>query len=130
MNENHIKNLVALAKVDGHVHSDEVALLFRLAEKYNYDPQKIRDMLDGDVEIAPEIPQLYSQRLGQLYDLVEMMLADNKIDENELEFCEHMAELYGFESKVIQSMIDLLKMGEQTMHQWEEFEEKAKEHLK
>ena len=59
-----------------------------------------------------------------------MMMADSVIDSNELEFCEHMAELYGFESKVIQSMIDLFNRGDQTMDQWEKFEEKAKEHLK
>ena len=30
--KNHIKNLLALAKVDGHMHEKEVALLFKIAK--------------------------------------------------------------------------------------------------
>ena len=129
LNENHIKNLIVMAKIDGHLHSDELKLLYKMVKKYNYDPGKVKELLEDDGKITPEVPTLYSQKLAQLYDLVLMMMADNVIDNNELEYSEHMAELYGFNSTVIQSMMDLFKKGDQNMDQWEEFAENAKQYL-
>lgn len=129
LNENHIKNLIVMAKIDGHLHSDEVKLLYKMVKKYNYDPGKVKELLEDDGKITPEVPTLFSQKLAQLYDLVLMMMADKVIDNNELEYCEHMAELYGFNSTVIKSMIDLYKKGDQNMDQWEEFAENAKQYL-
>lgn len=130
LNDNHIKNLIAMAKIDGHLHGDEVKLLYKMVKKYNYDAGKVKELLENDGKITPEVPTLYSQKLGQLYDLVLMMMADNVIDDNELEYCEHMASLYGFRSSLITSMIEYYQQSNQDIVSWNDFTNEAKKHQK
>ena len=44
--KNHLKNLVALASVDGHIHEDEIAYLYKIGDKYQLKPQQIELLQD------------------------------------------------------------------------------------
>lgn len=123
--KNHLKNLVALAAIDGNIHKDEIDYLYKIGEKYQLKPQQIKKILDEKELIEPEIPEPHHQKVALLYDLIGMMMADNVIEESELEFCKKMFKKFGYKDLLIDEMIDLYRQGINDTDAWEEFLEKA-----
>lgn len=126
--KNHLKNLVAMAAIDGHIHEDEINYLYQIGEKYQLKPQQIKRILDKREEIEPEIPEHHHQKVALLYDLVGMMMADNVIEDAEMEFCKRMFLKFGYKELMIDDMIDLYRQGIDDTDSWEEFLEKAEVH--
>ena len=123
--KNHLKNLVALAAIDGNIHKDEIDYLYKIGEKYQLKPQQIKKILDEKAQIEPEIPEPHHQKVALLYDLIGMMMADNVIEESEMEFCKKMFKKFGYKDLLIDEMIDLYRQGINDTDAWEEFLEKA-----
>ena len=57
------------------------------------------------------VPSNDSERFDQIYDLVEMMLADGIIDDSEMDFCIDMAEKLGFRKAVVGVLVRKISMG-------------------
>lgn len=123
--KNHLTNLVALAAIDGSIHKDEIDYLYKIGEKYQLKPQQIKKILDEKKQIEPEIPEPHHQKVALLYDLIGMMMADNVIEESEMEFCKRMFKKFGYKDLLIDEMIDLYRQGIDDTDTWEEFLEKA-----
>ena len=124
--KNHLKNLVALASVDGHIHEDEITYLYKIGKKYQLKPQQIKKILDQKEQIEPEIPEHHHQKVALLYDLVGMMMADNIIEDEEMEFCKKMFKKFGYKELLIDEMVDLHRQVVDNIDAWEEFLERAK----
>ena len=123
--ENHLKNMVALAAIDGHIHEDEIAYLYKIGEKYQLKPEQIQHILDHQEEIELEIPEPHHQKVALLYDLVGMMMADDIIEEAELAYCKKMFRRFGYKDKLIDEMIQLYQQGVDDIEAWEKFLEHA-----
>ena len=123
--KNHLKNLVALAAIDGHVHKNEIDYLYKIGEKYQLKPQQIKKILDERENIEPNIPDHHHQKIALLFDLIGMMMADNVIEDSEMEFCKKMFKKFGYKDLLIDEMIDLYRKGVEDTDTWEEFLEKA-----
>ena len=123
--KNHLKNLVAMAAVDGHIHEDEIKFLYKIGEKYGLKPKQIEEILNKRELAEPEIPEDHHQKVALLYDMVSMMMADNVIEDEELEFCKDMFHKFGYKELLIDEMIDLYRQGIDDPEKWEEFLEKA-----
>ena len=126
--KNDLKNLVAMAAIDGHIHEDEIAYLHKIGEKYQLKPQQIKKILENREEIEPEIPEHHHQKVALLYDLVGMMMADNVIEEEEMRFCKRMFLKFGYKEILIDEMIDLYRQGVDDTEAWEEFLERSETH--
>lgn len=126
--KNHLRNLVAMAAVDGNIHENEIAYLYKIGEKYQLKPQQIKKILDEREKIEPSIPEHHHQKIALLYDLVGMMMADNVIEDSELEFCKNMFEKFGYKELLIDEMIDLYRQGIDDVDVWEQFLERAEVH--
>ena len=124
--KNHLKNLVALAAIDGHIHEDEIAYLYKIGEKYKLKPQQIKKIIDQKDVTEPEIPEPHHQKIALLYDLIGMMMADNVIEDSEMEFCKRMFKKFGYKELLIDEMVDLYRQGVADTEAWEEFLEKSK----
>ena len=76
--KNHLKNLVAMAAIDGHIHEDEINYLYQIGEKYQLKPQQIKRILDKREEIEPEIPEHVETavRPGLAYTRLRLQRAD------------------------------------------------------
>ncbi len=123
--KNHLKNMVAMAAIDGHIHEEEIAYLYRIGEKYQLKSKQIKRILDNREEIEPEIPEHHHQKVALLYDLVGMMMADNIIEDAEVEFCKRMFRKFGYKDILIDEMIDLYRQGIDDTEVWEEFLERS-----
>lgn len=109
--KSHIQNLGALAKIDGHVDSSEMQFIISIGKKNGMKQEEVRSLLANSNSSNFVMPENDSDRFDQIYDLVEMMLADGIIDDNEMDFCIDMAEKLGFRKAVVGVLVRKITMG-------------------
>ncbi|MDX5419200.1 MAG: TerB family tellurite resistance protein [Hymenobacteraceae bacterium] len=109
--KSHITNLGALAKADGHVDPTEMDFIISIGEKHGMKPSEVRSLLSHVEEVKPQLPTNDSERFDQIYDLVEMMLADGIVDESEMEFCISMAARLGFKKAIVGVLVRKISIG-------------------
>ena len=103
--KNHVKNLVSLSSVDGKIDESEKEILIRIGTKKGLNRDEIQKIIDnpGNANFSPASSD--DERFEQIYDLVELMLADGIAEDNELHFCVEMAERLGFRKTVVTVLI-------------------------
>lgn len=109
--KSHITNLGALAKIDGHLDPAEMQFIVSIGRKNGMRPKDVRDLLAGTENITPQLPLNDSERFDQIYDLVEMMLADGIVDETEMGFCINMAARLGFKETIVGVLVRKISTG-------------------
>ena len=129
--KNHLSNLIALAKADGHLHKDEEKMLYKLGAKYGLKDRQIASLISSEKKNELQIPDTHDQKMNQLYDLVIMVYADRVVEESEVEFCEDLMEQFGFKKEIVRWMIDMFDKGNPpTPEAWEELKEEGKKYIK
>lgn len=109
--KSHITNLGALAKIDGHLDPSEVNFIVSIGTRHGMKPKEVKSLLAGADKVIPQLPTNDSERFDQIYDLVEMMLADGIVDENEMDFCINMAVRLGFKKAVVGVLVRKISVG-------------------
>lgn len=109
--KHHIINLGALAKVDGHIDATELNYIIAIGQKNGMKPEEVKALLANSEMIKQELPANDSERFDQIYDLVEMMLADGIVDDSEMEFCTEMATKLGFRNEIVGVLVRKISLG-------------------
>lgn len=109
--KSHITNLGALARVDGHLDPAEVKYIVAIGKKNGMKAGEVRELISSVKDVDPHMPANDSERFDQIYDLVEMMLADGIVDENEMDFCINMASKLGFKKTIVGVLVRKISMG-------------------
>ncbi|HEY4652546.1 MAG TPA: TerB family tellurite resistance protein [Pontibacter sp.] len=109
--KSHLTNLGALAKIDGHLDPAEIDFIVAIGTRHGMRASQVKDLLSGSAKVTPQLPSNDSERFDQIYDLVEMMLADGIVDENEMDFCMHMAARLGFKKSVVGVLVRKITTG-------------------
>jgi len=109
--KSHITNLGALAKIDGHLDPAEMQFIVAIGRKNGMRPNEVRALLTNASKVEPQLPTNDSDRFDQIYDLVEMMLADGIVDETEMEFCINMAVRLGFKETIVGVLVRKISTG-------------------
>jgi len=129
--KDHLRNLVTLAKVDGHFHEEERNFLYKVGKKYGLKSKQIERILEEPVPEQITIPESHEQKVGQLYDVIGMVLADNVVDEKEMEFCKSLFDRFGYKKELIDRMIKMSENKEvRDYEDWEFFLEDSKVYVK
>lgn len=124
----HIKNLLALAKVDGHMHEKEIALLFRIAKHYGLKTRQVQQLIDSDEHFDINVPDNHNDRMNLLYDLILMVYADDVVDHHEILFCEEAVSQFGMKKELVQWLLSEFKRGTPPPpDEWEELKKIAAE---
>ncbi len=109
--KSHLTNLGALAKIDGHVDPSEIDFIIAIGTRHGMRASEVKSLLADSSKVAHQLPSNDSERFDQIYDMVEMMLADGIVDENEMEFCIHMAAKLGFKKPVVGVLVRKITTG-------------------
>jgi len=109
--KNHIKNLLALAKADGHMHEKETALLFKIGHGYGLKDWQIQNLVDSTDKYELNIPDNYNDRMNLLYDLILMVFADEVIEKREIAFCEDVAKRFGMKKDLVKWLVKIFEKG-------------------
>ncbi|WP_324677851.1 TerB family tellurite resistance protein [Hymenobacter sp. GOD-10R] len=109
--KSHLINLATLAKADGHIDEREMSFIVAVGKKNGMRPTEVRNIVANAGSVKMLIPDNDSERFDQIFDLVDMMLADGIVDENEMDFCIVMAERLGFRKAIVGVLVRKISMG-------------------
>ena len=121
----HLKNLVALAYVDGELHPSERSLLYTIGEKYGLKGWQIAKIIENQAPMELDMPENPNDRLDQIYDLVRMMLADNVLAKSEMALCQHVTVSFGFKKELVKTILLLIGRGKLSLPEWDLFKKQA-----
>lgn len=124
--KNHIRNLLALAKADGHMHEKEEKLLYKIGKRYGLKEKQVKKLIDSEEKFKVNIPDNHNDKMNLLYDLVWMVHADEKVDKSEIEFCEDVVKQFGMKKELVKWMIKQFDKGAPPPpDEWDEIKEEA-----
>ncbi len=108
---NHIKNLLALAKVDGHVHAKEEKLLFKIGKRYGLKERQVKELIESKEKFKMNVPDNHNDRMNLLYDLLLMIYADDVVDKHEIDFFQEAVKKLGMKKEMAKWLIDEFEGG-------------------
>lgn len=112
LEKSHLRNLVALAKADGKVISSESDLIYKLGAARGLKENEITEILNEKLDnIEVTAPSNDNERYNQIYELVQVMLADGIVRDSEVDFCIHMGESLGFRKAFAGVVVNKIAMG-------------------
>ena len=124
--KNHIKNLLALAKADGHMHEKEIQLLFKIGKRYGLKNRQIQELIDSQEKFEIIVPDNHNDKMNLLYDLILMVYADDVVNRHEVEFCQDMANRFGLKKELVEWLLREFKKGTPPPpDEWEDLKEEA-----
>ncbi|MCC2546546.1 TerB family tellurite resistance protein [Hymenobacter sp. BT175] len=109
--KSHLMNLVTLAKADGHIDEREMSFIVAVGKKNGLRADDVRSIIANANAPALVLPDNDSERFDQIFDLVDMMLADGVVDDNEMDFCIDMAEKLGFRKAIVGVLVRKISLG-------------------
>ena len=109
--KSHLLNLAALAKADGHIDAREMNFILAVGKKNGISTSEVQALVSGSKGGNSDLPTTDSDRFDQIFDLVDMMLADGIVDENEMDFCIMMAEKLGFRKAIVGVLVRKISQG-------------------
>lgn len=126
--KNHIKNLLALAKADGHMHPKEEVLLYKIAKRYGLKDRIVKELIDKDEKYEINVPDNHNDKMDLLYDLILMVYADEVVDKHEISFCEFVVNSFGMKKELVNWLVKEFDKGTPPpAEEWDEIKKIAKE---
>jgi len=109
--KSHLANLAALAKADGHIDAREMNFILAVGKKNGISASDVQALVSGSKTADSHLPTNDSERFDQIFDLINMMLADGIVDETEMDFCIMMAEKLGFRKAIVGVLVRKISQG-------------------
>lgn len=107
----HFKHLIEIALADGVIEDIELKMLHRLGKNMGFTEPEIANLLESSKKSAYHPPYELAKRFEQLYGIVKMVLADGKIEDNEMRMTSGIALKSGFADEEIPALLALLING-------------------
>lgn len=107
----HFKHLIQVALADGIIEDIELKMLQRMGKNMGFTEPEMDDLLESAKNLAYHPPYELVKRFEQLYAIVKMVLADGKIDNNEMRLATGLALKSGFSEPEIPTLLSLLING-------------------
>lgn len=125
--KDHIRNLLALAKADGHFHEKEQKMLMKIGKRYGLKDRQITTLMDSKEKFEVVVPNNHNDKMNLLYDLMLMVYADGVVEKKEIAFCEDVVKKFGMKKEVVKWLIDEVfeKGTPPPPDEWAELKEEA-----
>ncbi len=126
--KNHLKNLLALARADGDVHTKEQKMLFMIGKKYGLKDRQVKTLINSDEKFEVNVPDNHDDKMNVLYDVMLMVYADGVVQKSEVAFCEDMVKKFGMKKEVVGWLLnEVFAKGTPPMRdEWRELTEIAR----
>jgi uncharacterized tellurite resistance protein B-like protein len=100
-----LKHLLLVANADGEYHPQEDVFLEWFAKKSGVSKKNLVKIKNWPSAVEFRVPVGRDERFFHLFSLVEMMLADQKIKEEEIILCHKLASELEFKETVIGELV-------------------------
>ncbi len=105
--KSHLKNLIEIALADGTFDEREKKLIKEIAIKLELSENDIDEIQKHPETVKFTPPSSEKLKIEHLNELVKMMMADNKIDEEEVKVCKNLAIKLNLAPNIINDLIDM-----------------------
>jgi len=122
----HLSYLVNLAKIDADVDPSEYDLLFNIGKRFGLSNKDIKSIFNRPDTQKIEYPTTSKAKFEQIYDLVQMMLADEIIQDVEMDFCIDMVSKLGMKKDIVDVLVKKIYWGTKEGKSREEIKEEVK----
>jgi len=102
-------NLIAIARSDGHLDTSEEHLLYKLGNRYGLKDRQISIMINNTKPYELFVPGSHEQRMNMFYDLMQLVYADGIIATEEVDFCHHTAEKFGYTPEIVPWLLRIFR---------------------
>lgn len=111
INKEHYLHLIQVSKADGKINEGELELLHKEGRKFGLTDPEIDRFIEQESRHNYNPPYLLHEKFEHLYNVAEMILADENITEGERKLLKRFAIEAGFSDKTIEKLIELLLSG-------------------
>jgi len=94
--ESHVRNLILMAKSDNSIDKSELEVIFKIGKERGFSQEEVKDFIKDNKRTGLVRPDTVLEKYEQLFDLVQVMLADGIIEDDEMEFIVNFANKLGF----------------------------------
>ena len=108
--KHYLKELIAVAKADGHLEKREYDLILSIANKLACSPEEVKALSLQEESGYSDKTTNRSHRLKLLFDTVAIMMIDGDIDPKEVALCKSIAMKSGFEHEVIDDIVYRIRL--------------------
>jgi len=103
--------LVQVSRVDGKINSDELELLHKEGKKFGLTDPEIDKLIHAERDHHYHAPYALEEKFEHLYNIAEMILADDVVKEKEKKIMKRFAIEAGFEFSKIDGLLDIVIEG-------------------
>jgi uncharacterized tellurite resistance protein B-like protein len=107
----HYLNLIDVFKVDGIISPEEYSLLHKEGRKFGLTDPEIDRLISQKSNEPYHAPYSLEEKFEQLYNVTEMILADDSVSEGEYKLLRKFAVEVGFDDNAIEILKDVLING-------------------
>jgi uncharacterized tellurite resistance protein B-like protein len=111
VNKEAFVHLVQVSRTDGKINKDERELLHKEGRKFGLTDPEIDKLVESQKDHHYTVPYSLEEKFDHLYNIAEMILADNVVKENEMKVIKKFAIEAGFDDSKIEDLIELLFEG-------------------
>ncbi|MCA6074783.1 hypothetical protein [Fulvivirga sedimenti] len=101
----HLNNLIAVALADGTLDQTEWDRLATIAANRGVSQEELHQIREEAETIKFVAPASHRDKIFQIYELVEVMIADGRVDQEELLICRKLAEKLSIHPRIITDML-------------------------
>ncbi|KUY30797.1 hypothetical protein [Elizabethkingia ursingii] len=106
--KSHFLRLYQMAICDDNFSKLELKMLYRFAEERGVTAKNLDEILLNPVDTKNALPQTLEDKIDYLYDLVLMIWADDRVDDNERSALEKYIKLFGFVEENVSAIANYL----------------------
>lgn len=125
----HFRNLVYMAAMDERIADDELDYLEVIGKRLGLSDEQIQEYLSNPGQLRFKTPESKDAKFNQLWDLIRVMIADQEVHEEELEFCHMVGELLGFDEEKIDIIVQDIIQSISKDQNREDVKEQLKKYL-
>jgi uncharacterized tellurite resistance protein B-like protein len=111
VNKEYFIQLIQVSKVDGTINPTELQMLHKEGRKFGLTDPEIDNLIISEGNNHYQPPYDLSGKFEHLYNVAEMILADDVITENEKRMIRRFAIEAGFSDNAIDKLLDILFEG-------------------
>lgn len=121
---NYLKNLIKLASTDGLLDTEERTLIAQIGLKRGLKECQINELLESNsTEFEVFIPESVNNRMNMLYDLMQIIYADNNLTDQELDYMKSIVADFRLQPEIVKELIRLFSNQTPSMDEWRNFVE-------